>query len=662
MSSFDIAAVVRELSPRLNGSRVSNVYQTNASLFFLKLHQRDEEDLWLLIEPGRRLHLTSFSVEKTAALPQFCRNLRKYLRNAILISVKQIQFERIVELTFSVEREEYKLMIEVFGKGNAVLVSPSGEILHAMHFRRMKDRNIIRSEHFSLPPSSGVSPWTEFPDSLNVIHNLGELEIVRGLTRIFSIGGLYAEELLLRSSTNKQTPCSELSQEQFSQLQEAVEALKQSLFLGDLKAEIVLDPDGGWIDVVPFPLKSHDGLKKLVFGTSNEAYDEYFTQKAAREEEEEESEEKKDSDEQLRVLDFQRSRLEERIREAERLREIGDLAYLHYAELSNILEKARIGISQGKSPEEIRQDLISDKPITINVGEVRFDETKSVELQLGGKEIVVNLDESIQQNADGYYAMAKETRAKLDGLRKAIETTESKLDLLTRKAEGEKLQPNIPQKRRRSQWFEKFRWFHSSEGFLVIGGRDASTNEILIKRQMTSTDLVAHAEIAGAPFVLVKTEGREASDVTLREACQFAVSTSRAWRLGLGSADAYWVRPDQVSSAPPSGQYLEKGMFMIYGPRNNVHGILLELAIGVTEEEENIKLLGGPPSSVSSKTNYSVEIVPGNLSNMKLAEEVRSALTRLVPSELAPKVRSTPLEDFQKLLPPGNGSLSKAKK
>lgn len=661
MTSFDIAAVIRELSPRISGSRVSNIYQTNASMFFLKLHQREEEDLWLLIEPGRRLHLTTFSVEKIAAIPQFCRNLRKYLKNSILVSIRQIQFERIVEIIFSVEREEYRLMIEVFGKGNALLISPSEEILHAMHFRRMKDRNIIRGEHFSLPPSSGANPWTEFQSSLNRIHDLGKLEIVRGLTRTFSMGGLYSEELLLRSNINKQTPSSELSQEQFLQLQEAAEALKQSLFLEDLKTEVILDPDGKWIDVVPFPLKGYESLKKLTFATSNEAYDEYFAQKAAQVEEKEESEEKKNADEQLRVLSFQRGRLEEQIREAERLKESGDLAYLHYPELSNILQKARIGISLEKSPGEIRQDLLSDKPININIGEVRFDEAKSVELELDGTKIVIDLDESMQQNADRYYAMAKETRLKLNGLRRAIETTEAKLDLLTQRAETKKPQPKIPQKRRRSQWFDKFRWFHSSEGFLVLGGKDASTNEILIKRQMTSTDIVAHAEITGAPFVLVKTGGREVSEVTLREACQFAVSTSRAWRLGLGSVDAYWVRPDQVSSAPPPGQFLEKGMFMIYGSRNNIHGIPLQLAIGVIEEE-NMKLLGGPPSSVSSKTRYFVEIVPGHLSNMKLAEEVRSALARLVPSELSLKVSSAPLEDFQELLPPGKGRLSKAKK
>ena len=28
------------------------------------------------------------------------------------------------------------------------------------------------------------------------------------------------------------------------------------------------------------------------------------------------------------------------------------------------------------------------------------------------------------------------------------------------------------------EWYEKFRWFYSSEGFLCIGGRDSTTNDI----------------------------------------------------------------------------------------------------------------------------------------------------------------------------------------
>lgn len=33
--------------------------------------------------------------------------------------------------------------------------------------------------------------------------------------------------------------------------------------------------------------------------------------------------------------------------------------------------------------------------------------------------------------------------------------------------------------------FEKFRWFISSENYLVIGGRDQQQNELIVKRHLT---------------------------------------------------------------------------------------------------------------------------------------------------------------------------------
>ncbi len=96
--------------------------------------------------------------------------------------------------------------------------------------------------------------------------------------------------------------------------------------------------------------------------------------------------------------------------------------------------------------------------------------------------------------------------------------------------------------RRKRKWFEKFRWFVSSEGFLVLAGKDASTNEVLVKKHMEDNDLYCHADVYGAPHVVIK-DGQKAGERTIFEACQFAVSMSRAWSQGLYSADAYWAYP-----------------------------------------------------------------------------------------------------------------------
>ena len=111
------------------------------------------------------------------------------------------------------------------------------------------------------------------------------------------------------------------------------------------------------------------------------------------------------------------------------------------------------------------------------------------------------------------------------------------------------------------EWYEKFRWFTSSDGFLVVAGKDTVSNEVLVKKYATQEDVVFHAEISGAPFVVVKAEGKTISEQTLHEAGEYAASFSRAWRENAGSADVYWVKVDQLSKSGPSGESVPHGAF-----------------------------------------------------------------------------------------------------
>ena len=46
---------------------------------------------------------------------------------------------------------------------------------------------------------------------------------------------------------------------------------------------------------------------------------------------------------------------------------------------------------------------------------------------------------------------------------------------------------------RKSHWFEKFNWFVTSENYLVISGRDAQQNELVVKRYMRCAACVSGA-------------------------------------------------------------------------------------------------------------------------------------------------------------------------
>jgi len=187
--------------------------------------------------------------------------------------------------------------------------------------------------------------------------------------------------------------------------------------------------------------------------------------------------------------------------------------------------------------------------------------------------IILDARKTVEENAALYFEKGKKARKKADGARKALEKTRERLE---KKAAQKQRAPVTRQQK--EHWYEKFRWFVSSEGFLCVGGRDASSNEALVKKHMGDDDVVFHTDMAGSPFTLVKTEGKAPGDATLSEAAIFTASYSRAWREGLATLDVFYVKPEQVSKTAESGEFMGKGAFMIRGKTTYVHprlGLLL---------------------------------------------------------------------------------------
>ena len=149
---------------------------------------------------------------------------------------------------------------------------------------------------------------------------------------------------------------------------------------------------------------------------------------------------------------------------------------------------------------------------------------------------------SIFDNANEYYEKGKRAKQKSQGALSALLDSKRKLAKMEKELhEAEELKSLKPaeimealSKRKiemaNKAWYEKFRYFYSSDGFLVVAGKDTVSNEVLIKKYTEQEDVVFHAEITGSPFVVIKAEGNPISEQALHEGGEFAASYSRAWR------------------------------------------------------------------------------------------------------------------------------------
>ncbi|MBI2139597.1 DUF814 domain-containing protein [Candidatus Woesearchaeota archaeon] len=235
--------------------------------------------------------------------------------------------------------------------------------------------------------------------------------------------------------------------------------------------------------------------------------------------------------------------------------------------------------------------------------------------------ITLDVRKSLEENASLYYEKAKKLKKKKEGALKAIADAKKKLAKLEKEAAVEHQQQEDKKQSisaGKKEWYEKFRWFVSSAGFLVVGGRDATTNEIIIKKHAGKDDIVFHTDIAGSPFFVVKADGKKIDEQSIKEAASATAAFSKAWKLGMGNTPVFWVLPGQVSKKAQAGEFLAKGAFMIYGKKNYVDN---EVACAIGNF--NGKMMAGPLSAVKKRCEKLVEVEQGREKSSDIAKRIQ---------------------------------------
>jgi predicted ribosome quality control (RQC) complex YloA/Tae2 family protein len=262
--------------------------------------------------------------------------------------------------------------------------------------------------------------------------------------------------------------------------------------------------------------------------------------------------------------------------------------------------------------------------------------------------ILLDISQSAQQNAQRLFEEAKRLKEKAKGTDAGILLVEKKLKELETKSQ--KAKPKSPEKRKAKEWFEKFRWCITRNGFLCVGGKDAHSNEAVIKHHMDENDWYFHADVFGAPHCVLKTDGKKPSPSDFEDAAAFAGVFSSVWKKGLFSVRVYKVSPSQVSKKAPAGESLGKGAFMIYGEREWFDPDL-RLGWGIQEVKNGFRVLCGPLRCIKVHSKFVMEIVPGTHSKSDVAKSYQRGLAKKDPPI------SLSLDELIAALPTGEFSL-----
>lgn len=242
----------------------------------------------------------------------------------------------------------------------------------------------------------------------------------------------------------------------------------------------------------------------------------------------------------------------------------------------------------------------------------------------------LSINKTVEQNAEVYFAKAKKLKKKIEGIDKAVTLAKENqakavLEHTEFKEQAKQQEEKAASSFQEKQWYEKFRWFFSSEGFLVIGGRDATSNEVIIKKYMDKEDIVFHTDMAGSPFFVVKVEAqrKEPGEQTLQETANATLIFSRAWKKGLTSTPVFYVTPEQVSKTANPGEYMPKGAFMIRGKTTYLRP-KMECALGYDEALK--KIICGPLTAIQKYAKKYLFVQQGDERASDVAKKMRAYL------------------------------------
>lgn len=625
MSSFDVRSVVTELSV-LEGAHMDKIFHWGAGNVLFRLNVQGEGKRELFFKDKKWLYSPDVKPETPTMPTSFASFLRKYIDNARVGRIQQVGFDRVVDMELFKADGEYHLIFEMFGGGNVLLVK-DGIIQNCLIQKTWRDRATRPGEQY-LSPKSRFDPTVSSEEDFITSFRSSDADCVRTLATSVNLGGQYAEEICKRVGIDKNAPSSEVDDATLSQMYAAMRSIVEKVL--DVPEPTAYIKDGRIEDFAPIQMASHDDMESKRYETTSKLIHAYM-------EEISDAEEEAFVDPEIEKLNRRISKQEETLDEyrvqCEELRRKADSLYTDYQNANDLLN-VLMEQSSKLTWEKLREGAMKI-PFVKDIDPSR----NLVTGMFAGETITLDYTKGIDANASDIYQKGKDVGEKAKRAEEALE--ESRAELAKKQKGIDKAKALAAGKAQPTKqfWFERYKWFISSGGKLIIAGKDAHSNDNIVKKHLKDGDLYAHADVHGAPSVVIK-EGAKADNDELRQGCQFALAQSKAWIAALSEGSAFWVYPDQVSKTPNPGEFVPRGAFIIRGKRNYEYHLQIELVVGEVYYQGARKVMCGPAECFKDCDRYFV-IRPGRGKGGRKS------------SEMAKRFQ-VPEEEISRILPPGD--------
>lgn len=529
---------IKQEIDQMVGARIDKISQPTHDSIVIALRGFSGGNRKLLVSAeaaGAKLHFTRAQLENPKTAPMFCMLLRKHLGSGKLLGARQIGLDRVLTLVFETvnelgDRVELSLVCEIMGRrSNLILVDANGKVIDAIKrvdFVTSQVRQILSGITYQPPPGQQkLNPLEVSPDEIAAAVCTGRdiplskalLEVIEGFSPVL------CREISHRVCGNSDSTACQLTDLQRQQLVVVLAQIAQALSPQGGQPTLVRDKGGQMVEFSFIPLTQYPESCTVIQPESYSALlDDYFSGK--------------DLAESMRQKsgDLRRQLCQVRDRITRKL----------------ALQRQEYLSSQNREQKREYGDIISANIYQMEKGDKTLRAVNFFSPH--GEEITIPLDITLTpaKNAQRYYGEYRKAATAEKKLKELITSGEqeleyleaviSQLDRCSSEAELQALREEvasqgvIPDRGRKDRGRSKpvklppLRYL-SSDGFVILSGRNNLQNDQLTLRDAKNYDMWFHTQKIPGSHTIILTDGcHQLPERTLEEAAVIAACNSGA--------------------------------------------------------------------------------------------------------------------------------------
>ncbi|SHJ94866.1 Rqc2 family fibronectin-binding protein [Paramaledivibacter caminithermalis] len=570
-----INSLASELKEALLNKKIEKIYQPEADEIIIKFRNASNTNKLFISVNSSFPHVSLSNIQKNNPLhpPMFCMLMRKHLQGSKIVDVYQVELERI--LVLSIESYDElgnisikKLIIEIMGKHSNIIFIEDDTNVIIDSIKRIpssisRQRQILPGLKYEYPPSQNKinifkANYNTFIDKLKNVEN--DTKIFKALYKSFQgISPVIAKEICFRASIDIDKPISTLTDENFQSIWKVFIDLLSKLIKKEFSPNIILDSkEKKNIDFSSLKLKMYENqfFSYVFFDTMSDCINKYYFDKDKY------NRIKQKSTDIVKIINTRLERLYNKLQKQkeELLTAEGADKYKLYGELIlTNMHKITKGID------------------TITVQNYYEDHMPSITIPLDSR---LTPSENSQRYYKKYnkYKTAqekitnqiKETKEEIQYLQNVLANIENTDDINNiNEIKQELIEQNYIRKRSTIKKTEKAsiskpHKYLTDEGFTILAGKNNKQNDYLTLKMSSKKDIWLHTKDIPGSHVIIKTEGRDVPEKTIKIAALIAAYHSKGRNSSNVPIDYTYVKFVKKPSGAKPGMVIYDNFKTIY--------------------------------------------------------------------------------------------------